>query len=517
MTDWTAGYVTDIGYTFGYYPELNPLRTRLALLNAGYACPEFGNACELGFGQGMSVNLHAAASPVAWMGTDFNPSQAAFAQELSVASGSGARLFDESFEEFANRPDLPEFDFIGLHGIWSWISDANRLVIVDFVRRKLKVGGVLYVSYNTLPGWAAFAPMRHLMNQHAQVIGAEGAGIVSRIDGAIDFAEQLLACNPAFGRANPQIADRVKRLKVNNRQYLAHEYFNRDWHPMHFSTMADCLKPAKVQYAGSAHLLDQLDGVNLSAAQRALLGSVGDATFREGVRDFMVNQQFRRDLWIKGARRLPVLEQREAIRRLRVILVVPASAVPTKVVTPLGEAALSSSVTGPLLEFLGDHRAYEIGELERKLAAHGVMFPNLVEILTILAHTGHVLPAQDEHAIQASAAAAHRLNSSLMTRSRTSSDVSYLASPVTGGGVAVGRFGQLFLAAQAAGSEGPEAWARSAWSVLQAQGQRLMKDGRRLDQESDNLAELERQAAEFALEQMPLLKALHLAQEGRTV
>jgi len=53
MSDWTAGYVTDIGYTFGYYNELNPLRVRLAFLNAGLSIPEVGTACELGFGQGM--------------------------------------------------------------------------------------------------------------------------------------------------------------------------------------------------------------------------------------------------------------------------------------------------------------------------------------------------------------------------------------------------------------------------------------------------------------------------------
>lgn len=62
MTDWTAGYVADIGYTFGYYTELNPLRTRLAFLNAGLVPPATGSHCELGFGQGMSVNIHAAGS-----------------------------------------------------------------------------------------------------------------------------------------------------------------------------------------------------------------------------------------------------------------------------------------------------------------------------------------------------------------------------------------------------------------------------------------------------------------------
>ncbi len=35
MSDWTDGYVAEIGYTFGYYTELNPLRVKLALLNAG--------------------------------------------------------------------------------------------------------------------------------------------------------------------------------------------------------------------------------------------------------------------------------------------------------------------------------------------------------------------------------------------------------------------------------------------------------------------------------------------------
>ncbi|NDC10280.1 MAG: methyltransferase, partial [Oxalobacteraceae bacterium] len=122
MTDWTAGYVADIGYTYGYYQELNPARAKLALLNAGLKAPSTQAACELGFGQGLSINLHAAASDVQWFGTDFNPAQAGFAQELAVGAGLNAKLFDQAFADFAHRADLPEFDFIGLHGIWSWIS-----------------------------------------------------------------------------------------------------------------------------------------------------------------------------------------------------------------------------------------------------------------------------------------------------------------------------------------------------------------------------------------------------------
>ncbi|WP_142811288.1 class I SAM-dependent methyltransferase [Tepidiphilus olei] len=448
MSDWTAGYVADIGYTYGYYNELNPLRIKLAFLNQGLVFPEVGSACELGFGQGLSVNCHAAASVTQWHGTDFNPSQASFAQELAAASGAGAKLYDQAFADFCHRPDLPDFDYIGLHGIWSWISDDNRAVIVDFIRRKLKVGGVLYISYNTLPGWASFAPMRHLMAEHAQAMGAAGTGIVSRIDGAIAFAEKLLATNPLFSRANPLVGERFKKLKEQNRHYLAHEYFNRDWHPMHFATMAEWLTGAKMQYACSAHYLDHVEAINLTAEQQALLRDIPDPMFRETTRDFMVNQQFRRDYWVKGARRLSMLEQAEALRSERLVLVVPRDRASLKVTGSLGEANLQEAIYVPILDELGDHKPKTLGQL---------------------------------------------------------------ASPVTGGGVPVSRFEQLFLLARQSGHKTLQDWARFAWSLLAAQGQRLVKEGKPLETPDDNLAELSGQASEFAEKRLPLLKSLGVA------
>ena len=113
MVDWTSGYISDIDYTYGYYPELNPLHTKLAFLNAGILTPSNNlHACELGYGQGLSVNIHAAASSALWTGTDFNPSQAGYAQELASASQSNAQLYDEAFADFTQRNELPDFDYI---------------------------------------------------------------------------------------------------------------------------------------------------------------------------------------------------------------------------------------------------------------------------------------------------------------------------------------------------------------------------------------------------------------------
>jgi len=511
MTDWTAGYVADIGYTYGYYTELNPARVTLAFLNAGLVPPQVGTACELGFGQGLSANLHAAASVVQWHGTDFNPAQAGFAQEMAAASGASAHLYDQAFAEFCSRADLPDFDYIGLHGIWSWISDENRAAIVDFVRRKLKVGGVLYISYNTLPGWAAFAPMRHLMTEHAEVLGTEGRGIVSRIDGAMDFAEKLLATNPLFSRANPLVGERLKQMKGHNRHYLAHEYFNRDWHPMHFATMTEWLEPAKLQYACSANLMDAIDGVNLTTEQQAFLNEIPEPMFRQTTRDFMVNQQFRKDYWVKGARRMGGLDQMQALRELRLMLASHRPDVPLKVTGALGEANLNAAVYTPVLDLMADHQPRSLADLETALAGSGTTFAQLLQVVVLLAGAGHLLPVVSDGTTDAAADTAARANAWLMKRARGSAEISYLASPVSGGGVVVGQFHQLFLLALQEGKQTPAELAQFVWDVLAQQNQRVLKDGVTMESAEDNLAELMRQAEEFQAKALPVLKALRVA------
>jgi SAM-dependent methyltransferase len=464
----------------------------------------------LGFGQGMSVNIHAAASVIEWHGTDFNPSQAGFAQELAAISGSGAKLYDDAFSNFANRSDLPDFDYIGIHGIWSWISDDNRAVIVDFVRRKLKVGGVLYISYNTLPGWAAFAPMRHLMTQHAEIMGSEGLGIIHRIDGALEFTEKLLATNPIYARANPQVVDRIKKIKEQNRSYLAHEYFNRDWHPMHFASMAEWLSPAKLNYACSAHHLDHIDAINFTAEQQALLKSISDPMFRESSRDFIINQQFRRDYWVKGLRRLTPLERSEALRELKGIMVSQRQDISLKVTTSIGEITMSEAIYNPILDQLAHHNAKSLSQIEQSLQDKGVSLAQIVEAIMLLTGSGHLTIVQDDNNRMKAKKHTDKLNGHLMHKACGSNDIGYLASPVSGGGMSVGRFQLLFLLALSKGKKQPNEWAQFAWQILSAQGQKIVKEGKVLETADENLSELTTQATTFAEKQLPILKALNI-------
>ena len=500
--------MADIGYTYGYYPELNPLNTQLTFLYGGVAPPKIENACELGFGQGVSVNVHAAASTVRWWGTDFNPAQAGFAQELAAASGAAASLFDESFAEFCARPDLPQMDYVGLHGIWSWINDENRSVIVDFVRRKLKVGGVLYVSYNTQPGWAAMVPMRDLFVEHAAVLGSTGQGRVAQVNAALAFAEKLLGVNPGFARANPAIRDRLKNVLAYDRNYVAHEYFNRDWEPMSFGRMAQWLGPAKLTYASAANSIQLVDAMNLSAEQQALINDIPDPNFRQTVRDFCFNQTFRRDYWVRGARTLTPGEQVDALRRRSVVLLTNPSEVTFKAMGAQGEVDLNEAIYGAVLELMADHRPKSLGELETALAPRQISFGQLLQAVLVLIGKAAVSVAQDPATTDQAQSTCTRLNRELMQAARFGKDMQYLASPVTGGGIPVPRFQQLFLLSVAQGKTQPDEWAQDAWAMLASQNQKVLKDGKVLESPEENLAELRQIARAFSENRLPTLKAL---------
>ena len=507
-TEWNAGYVTDINYTSGYYAELNPLRTRLPLLLAGCEAARVETACELGFGQGLSVAMHAAAQPgVSWYGTDFNPSQAAFATDLVRLSGVEAKLYEEAFAEFCNRPDLPDFDFIGLHGIWSWVSDENRHVLVDFVRRKLKPGGVLYVSYNTLPGWSASAPLRHLMKRHAEVLSPPGQGLVGRTDSAIGYIDQFLALDPLYVRANPTVVERLKQIKTQNRTYVAHEFMNRDWSPMYFADFESWISKAKVGYAASANTLESLPELNMTAQQAEFVRAAPDSSLRETLRDFCINQQFRRDYWVKGVRQIGGQRQANALRDERVVLAVARDNFPTKVRGAITEAQLNEGIYAPISELLADNKARSVGEIADAVEGKGVAFGHLRSALAVLFGTGVLQPAVASQDVEKAMPHTKALNRAIATRSCTEGDIANLASPVIGGGIGATRFHQLFWLSKEAGGGGHEAWADFAWAQLQAQGQTLTKEGDRLSPEAAR-AELKEQAQKWGEQVLPLWTAL---------
>lgn len=497
--------MVDVSYTHGFYRELTPSYLGFAALVQGQSVPGLRAEplayCELGCGQGFSTNLLAGANPhIQFYATDFNPTHIVGARDLARAAQlDNVRFFDDSFAEFVDNPSLPVFDIVALHGIYSWISPENRRFIVQFIRRKLKPGGLVYISYNTMPGWAPIMPLRHLLAEHAAARGPKP--ITTKIDDAIAFAERLVAVKSRFFKDNPKAGGRLERMKSQSRAYLAHEYFNRDLTPFYFSELAQELSEAKLTWAGSAHVLDSVDAINLTTEQREVLGEIDDPVLRQTVRDHIVDQQFRRDIFIKGSKPLSRIGGREEWLNARFALSARASDIPRTMRGNLGEMKLDLGIYDPLLAAL-DATPRTLRDLFEESTIAKVGQAKVQQALTFLVGEGHCHPCLPAAGEPERRALAEGFNLAVAESAREGDTYSSFASPVTGGGIRVNRMNQLiWLAKRQNAPDVPQ----YIWTVLQRVGQRVMKEGKPLSTAAENLAELRTMVATYERDVEPIL------------
>ncbi|RYE93984.1 MAG: hypothetical protein EOO75_03120, partial [Myxococcales bacterium] len=192
--------------------------------------------------------------------------------------------------------DLDQFDFIVLHGIWSWVNDENRAHITSFLRDRLKPGGLVYVSYNALPGWSEMVAVRRLMLD----VGARTQGDIEAKVKAATTALQKFWDAQNKDVVSRSFRNRVERILKSDVAYLAHEYFNKNWALFFFSDVATALREAKLSWLTTATLEQTEPSFYLSRPKLAVSRELNDPLEREQMRDYLSNASFRRDVFLKG-------------------------------------------------------------------------------------------------------------------------------------------------------------------------------------------------------------------------
>ena len=113
----------------------------------------------------------AALNPEAeFHAVDFHPAHIAHGRALARAAGIDNLTFHElSFADLATEraPPMPMFDYVSMHGVWSWIAPDLQAAILRFLDRGLTAGGLVHVSFNALPGWTDVAPVQRLTKELA--------------------------------------------------------------------------------------------------------------------------------------------------------------------------------------------------------------------------------------------------------------------------------------------------------------------------------------------------------------
>lgn len=501
---WAEGYVVDIGYTHGYYRELAPASLRFVTLLGGLQAADADQPftyCELGCGNGHSSVLHAAANPQGrFVGIDFNPTHIHNAQRLARECGvENVRFLEKSFAELLDA-ELPDADIVALHGVWSWISGEHRRQIVEFIRRRLKPGGIAYLSYNCLPGLGQVAPLQRLLVEHTEL----GAGErVDRIRRALDFAARLERAGAVYFRASPLAKARLDSIAGQDPRYLAHEYFNANWSLFYHADVARDMAAAKLGFAGSADYLDNFSQFVLNPEMTKIVAEIGDRTMAETIKDFARNQVFRRDVYTRGAPKAGARDLEALLGRTRFALARPRAGCKLTGATPAGEVTLQEEAYAPVLDALA-RGPMTFDELARAPETARLDRSRLRQAVFGMAALRNLLPALPSAGEDERREATARFNQAALRNPLPGSATTMLASPVLGAGVALSFVDRILMAAE---GDQTAAIARVK-QALAASGQQRMKDDKRVASTEETHAEVEEKARFFFRELLPYYRQL---------
>lgn len=208
----STGYVTDVAYLPGYYPFMAPARMRYVASLQGIQPPavkEGFHFLELGCGFGSTLLTLAAANPRGrFTGVDFMPVHTEKI-EREVAS-TNLRNVRVLCADFAKMPaDLPQFDFIALHGVFSWVSPELRQCVLEIIRRHLKPDGIVEMTYNCMPGWSSLLPVRTLLQHFA---GRAQGDSIARVRQALAIVAEMRRADIPIFHDQPLAAQLVDKL-----------------------------------------------------------------------------------------------------------------------------------------------------------------------------------------------------------------------------------------------------------------------------------------------------------------
>ena len=303
------GYVTDVAYIPGFYPNMAPLVLRyVAALNRVVPPPATGyRYLELGCGLGRSLTTLAAANPGSeFVGVDINPEHTA-AVEKDVAAGrlDNVRVITGDFASLPN--DLGKYEFITLHGILSWVSPKVRDSILAVARERLAPGGLLLVSYNAMPGWAHLQPIRGILKQYAALRQGDS---LQRVRDALAYLVFIRDKKARYFEANPQASAYVDGLLKQDIRYLAHEYLNDDWTAFYFAEVATMFRGAGLGFVGSLPVFTNFWDLCVRPEFQELFRTTTDRLVTEAHKDFCANTAFRWDVYGSASKPMPDVESR---------------------------------------------------------------------------------------------------------------------------------------------------------------------------------------------------------------
>ncbi len=200
-------------------------------------------------------------------------------------------------------PELGKFDYIIVHGIFSWVPDAVRDKILAVCRQSLMPNGIAYISYNTYPGWHMLKTVREMMLYHTRNISEPNLRI-AKARALLEFLANSLAT--ASEHSNSQLVKAYSgflqsektHISDSTDSYVFHEELEEINDPIYFHQFADWATQHQLQYLCEANLSDVFLNDFAPQVTNELLKMAHNLIELEQYMDFLRNRTFRKTLLV---------------------------------------------------------------------------------------------------------------------------------------------------------------------------------------------------------------------------
>lgn len=295
MKGFTGTTYDEVPYLAASFANTHPEILAATALTRGLGPPPLAGARVLELGCGRGANL----VPMAWtmpdaelVGIDVSRTQVEEAKATAAAAGTANAAFhamdlrdlDESFGRF---------DYIVGHGLYSWVPPDVQEAILEVCSQRLSPNGLVYLSYNTFPGWHLGLVFRDMM--------------LYRIRKTPDPAERLrqvrelmrfLATSARSEGTLWSILLEEQATYVEDAQdwYLLHDDLEAENNPVYFSEMVERAGRHGLQYVAEVRTGSPDEPLAPEVAETLERLST-DRIEREQYLDFLRNGRFRQSLF----------------------------------------------------------------------------------------------------------------------------------------------------------------------------------------------------------------------------
>ncbi|HEY9280508.1 MAG TPA: class I SAM-dependent methyltransferase [Eoetvoesiella sp.] len=196
--------------------------------------------------------------------------------------------------------DFGQFDYIIVHGVFSWVPPEVREAIVRICRENLSPKGLAYVSYNTYPGWKAGDIVRDAMLLHSHSATNDEEKLASAKAMLTLLSDGLAASNPLASA----LRGAVGQVQKQSDYYVAHEYLEAFNSPCYFLEFADAAQQAGLAYVGDAESHSELSATYGQNVQlnHSLIALGQPKVMRQQYLDLAIGRNFRKSMLVQQER-----------------------------------------------------------------------------------------------------------------------------------------------------------------------------------------------------------------------